>query len=71
MPTRSTPDRPIAAARADLGISQVHLARLVDIDPRTIRRIERGEQSPSVKTALRIAAALGTPVTELFPDTDA
>ena len=49
----------------NLSINQ--LARITDISPATLSRIERGILNPSWHTADKIAAALGVPLEEIFP----
>jgi putative transcriptional regulator len=48
------------------GITQEDLARLVGVTRQTIIAIERGNYSPSVLLALRLAAKLKCAVEELF-----
>jgi transcriptional regulator with XRE-family HTH domain len=48
----------IEAARLKAGISQKELARLADLDPRTIRSVEAGKQLPKFLTIYLIARAL-------------
>ncbi len=61
------------AQRSDLckyrefaGLTQEQLARSVQVSRQTIIAIEKGNYSPSVYLALRIAAAINTPVTKIF-----
>lgn len=55
--------------REKLGITQVHLAELCELNPRTIQRIEKGEPT-TVSTAKDIAASLSvTSYTLLQKDT--
>ena len=53
--------------RRDLGLTQARLAEAVGVSRQTIIAIERGDYSPSVYLALRIARCLDTTVEELFP----
>lgn len=53
--------------RKRAGLTQAQLAGLVEVSRQTIIAIERGDYSPSVYLALRIARALDTTVEELFP----
>ncbi|MBS4173516.1 helix-turn-helix transcriptional regulator [Bacillus sp. FJAT-49736] len=48
------------------GISPKELAKLVDISVSHLRKIERGEGTPSLKLAVRIAKALGCTLDDLF-----
>lgn len=56
----------LEAVRTESGISRQELADLVGVHYQTIGYIERGEYSPSLVLALRIAEELKTPVEELF-----
>jgi len=53
--------------RKRAGLTQAQLAGLVEVSRQTIIAIERGDYSPSVYLALRIARTLDTTVEELFP----
>lgn len=53
--------------RKTTGLTQAELATAVDVSRQTIVAIERGDYSPSVYLALRIARRLGDPVESLFP----
>lgn len=52
--------------RARLGLTRTQLAEAVDVHYQTIGYIERGEYSPSLVLALRIAKTLGAPVETVF-----
>jgi putative transcriptional regulator len=52
--------------RVIAGLSRQELADLVGVHYQTIGYIERGEYSPSLILALRIAKELVTPVEKLF-----
>ena len=52
--------------RTDLGITQEALANAVSVSRQTIIAIERGNYTPSVALALRIAKYFKTPVEKLF-----
>ena len=52
--------------RTSRGLSRQELADLVGVHYQTIGYLERGEYSPSVVLALRIAQALNREVSELF-----
>jgi putative transcriptional regulator len=56
----------IEAIRDSLGLSRQELADLVGVHYQTIGYLERGEYSPSLVLALRIAKALKREVSELF-----
>lgn len=53
-------------ARAGQGLTQESLAALVGVTRQTIIAIEKSKFVPSVKLALELAAALETPIAELF-----
>ncbi|WP_182348070.1 helix-turn-helix transcriptional regulator [Tomitella gaofuii] len=53
--------------RRRLALTQAQLGAQVGVSRQSIVSIEGGNYSPSVYLALRIAAALGTAVEELFP----
>jgi len=52
--------------RAERGMSRKELAELAGVHYQTIGYLERGEYSPSLVLALRIAAALGVPLDAVF-----
>ena len=52
--------------RAKLGINQQQLGSLVGTSRQTISLIERGDYSPSVTLALKIAKVCGVGVEEIF-----
>jgi len=56
----------VEAIRTQVGMSRQELADEVGVHYQTIGYIERGEYSPSLVLALRIADVLGTSVEELF-----
>ena len=56
----------VEAVRTNVGMSRQELADEVGVHYQTIGYIERGEYSPSLVLALRIAEALGTSIEELF-----
>lgn len=53
-------------ARLEHGLTRQQLADAVDVHYQTVGYLERGEYSPSLALALRIARVLATPVEELF-----
>ncbi|WP_030659693.1 MULTISPECIES: helix-turn-helix domain-containing protein [Streptomyces] len=55
----------IRAARTDAGLTQEALAERVGIDNKTVHRIEYGTSDPTLSVLLRMADALGVPLTEL------
>jgi len=56
----------VAAVRAAQGLTRQQLADAVGVHYQTIGYLERGEYSPSLVLALRIAEALGVGITDLF-----
>ena len=56
----------IAVLRADRGVSRKELADAVGVHPQTIGYVERGEYSPSLALALRIARFFDLPVEAVF-----
>ncbi len=58
----------IALLRAESGLSRQVLADAVGINYQTIGFIERGDYSPSLELAFKIAAAFKVSVTTVFSD---
>ena len=56
----------IEVLRNAAGLSRQELADQVDVHYQTIGYIERGEYSPSLVLALKIASVLGASVEEIF-----
>lgn len=56
----------IAMLRAERGISRRQLAEALDVHYQTIGYLERGEYSPSLHLALRIAGYFEVPVEVIF-----
>lgn len=52
--------------RIEKKLTQAKLAQMANISERQYRRIELGEQTPSVEVALLLAKALHTKVEKLF-----
>lgn len=52
--------------RARLGINQQELGKLVGASRQTVSLIERGDYSPSVTLALKIAKVCGVTVEDIF-----
>ncbi len=52
--------------RARLGLTQAELAALVGVSRKTVNTVENGVFIPSTLLALKLAAALGRPVEEIF-----
>ena len=58
----------VAALRKGLKLSQTELARQLGTSVSVISRYERGEMSPSIENARRLADALGTSIAYLLGD---
>ena len=52
--------------RAKIKVNQTEMGNLVGVSRQTIRQIERGDYSPSVTLALKIAKVLNVSVEEIF-----
>lgn len=52
--------------RAKLGVNQQDLGKMVGASRQTISLIERGDYSPSVTLALKIARVCGVTVEDIF-----
>ena len=52
--------------RAKLGVNQQEMGALVDTSRQTISQIERGDYSPSVTLALKIAKVCDAKVEDIF-----
>ena len=56
----------IEELRAERGLSRQELADAVGVHYQTVGYLERGEYSPSLSLALRLASVLEAPVEQLF-----
>ncbi len=56
----------LSSLRTAAGLTQAQLATAVGVTRKTINTVERGHYVPSTVLALRLAAALGTTVEEIF-----
>ncbi len=52
--------------RAKIGVNQQEMGSLVDVSRQTISQIERGDYSPSVTLALKIAKVFDAKVEDIF-----
>ncbi len=52
--------------RAKLGVNQQQMGALVNVSRQTISQIERGDYSPSVTLALKLAKVCGVTVEDIF-----
>lgn len=52
--------------RARINVNQTEMGRLVGVSRQTISQIERGDYSPSVTLALKIAKVLDVRVEDIF-----
>lgn len=55
----------VKLARLESGLTQAQLATAAHVGPNYVPRIERGEMTPSVDAAFRLAQALGVAVDDL------
>lgn len=52
--------------RAKINVNQTEMGKLVGVSRQTISQIERGDYSPSVTLALKIAKVFGASVEDIF-----
>lgn len=52
--------------RTKINVNQQEMGKLVGVSRQTISQIERGDYSPSVTLALKIAKVFDVPVEEIF-----
>ncbi len=52
--------------RAKISVNQQEMGELVNVSRQTISLIERGDYSPSITLALKIAKVFGVPVEDIF-----
>lgn len=52
--------------RARIGVNQQEMGQLVGVSRQTISQIERGDYSPSVTLAFKIAKVFEVPVEDIF-----
>ncbi len=52
--------------RAKIGVNQYEMGKLVNVSRQTISQIERGDYSPSVTLALKIAKVFDVSVEDIF-----
>lgn len=57
--------------RLDKGLSIYRLAQITGLNERTIDFIEKGERSPTIETATRIALALNFTLSEIIAEAEA
>lgn len=65
-PRATSPVSRISAARLAAGMTQGQLAEIVGCKQRDISRWESGQHWPEVRTAIKIARALGKTTEDLF-----
>lgn len=58
----------VAAIRKAKGLSQTDLAELAGVEQPTISKLERGNQSITLRTLMAVAEALQVPLSDLFAD---
>ena len=52
--------------RGEIGITQLQLAEMVGVSRKTVNTVENGVFTPSATLAIKLAAALGLSVEQLF-----
>ena len=52
--------------RTRAGLTQESLAELVDLNPKYVGEVERGEKIISIEALLRVAKAVKVPILEFF-----
>lgn len=62
-----TPPGPLALRRLSVGLRQADLARDAGVGRETLSRLERGINTPQLRTAQKLADALGVGVEIIFP----
>lgn len=55
----------VRAARLNANLTQEAVALTAGLDRPSIVRIEQGQQSPTIDTLIRVAAAIGVPLRDL------
>lgn len=58
----------IALLRTEFGMSRQDLAEKIDVNYQTVGFIERGDYSPSLELAFKIAEVFGVEITTVFSD---
>ncbi|GAA1875294.1 cupin domain-containing protein [Pseudonocardia ailaonensis] len=58
----------VRAARSRLGLSLQQLAVRADVSAAAVHKVERGDMVPTVTTLLKLASALGEPVSSFVDD---
>lgn len=56
----------VAKQRKKLGLTQLDLASMVNMEKPTITRLEKGRTNPTSITLLKISKALNIPISKLF-----
>lgn len=56
----------VAKQRKKLGLTQLDLASLVNMEKPTITRLEKGRTNPTSITLLKISKALNIPISKFF-----
>jgi transcriptional regulator with XRE-family HTH domain len=58
----------IERLRRDRGLTQENLAELSHLSPDTIKRVEKGQMSPSLHTQGKLALGFGMRLSEIFEE---
>jgi len=61
----------VRAARSRLGLSLQQLAARADVSAAAVHKVERGDMVPTITTLLKLAGALGRPVSAFVDDSGA
>ncbi|MER5677337.1 helix-turn-helix transcriptional regulator [Streptomyces sp. NPDC002238] len=68
LPRRQAIGLVLRHAREDAGLTQIQLGERAGMDHKTVHRIEYGTSDPSLSMLLRLAAALGRPLSDLVQE---
>lgn len=60
----------VRRARTNAGLSQERLAEMADVERAYMSALERGKRNPTLLTQLKIASALGVPLSSLIAETE-
>jgi transcriptional regulator with XRE-family HTH domain len=66
LPHRQRIGEAIRLHRNEAGLTQEQLAELVDLNPKYLGEVERGEKIISIEALLRIAKAVKAPIRDFF-----
>ncbi len=69
-PSTTAPPTNLALFRFAQGLSTAELAKRCSMSRAGLNNLQNGKYAPKLKTAQRISAALGIPISDIFPDVD-